>query len=248
MLRAERVAAALLRTWIGPVDPVPPGVGMVVRALRAAAAIVIRGWLRGYHRFTIVGLENLPQRGSFVMVANHCSHLDGLCLLSALPLKALHRAFPAAAADYFFNSTAGCAISRLVMNALPFHRGSGVRQSLCACRRLIGRQGSNPGNILILFPEGTRSTSGVLGSFRRGIGDVVAGSDVPVVPCHLNGTHAAWPKGTFLPRPRRLTLTIGPRRCYADVSRDKHTAELIADELREAVLALAPSHTGGVLP
>jgi 1-acyl-sn-glycerol-3-phosphate acyltransferase len=183
------------------------------------------------------------------MISNHSSHLDGLCLLSALPLSALHRAFPAAAADYFFNSVPGSVLSRLVINALPFHRDMSVRQSLNACRTLLdderptGAGRRNLGNVLILFPEGTRSTDGTIGPFRRGIGDLVAGSDVPVVPCHLDGAHAAWPKGTFLPRPRRLTLTIGPPLVFADAPRgDKHAAQHIADALRDAVLALGPSH------
>src|SRR5712691_9167680 len=73
---------------------------MLVYVLRSLAALTMRGWLRTYHRLEIVGRGNLPAEGSFVMVANHSSHLDALCLLSALPLKKLHRAFPAAAADY----------------------------------------------------------------------------------------------------------------------------------------------------
>lgn len=223
---------------------VPREQDVLCNALRAASAVVIRTWLRTYHRFTIVGRENLPVDGSFVMICNHSSHLDGLCLLSALPLAALHRAYPAAAADYFFNSVPGCFLSRLVINALPFHRDASVRQSLATCRALLregGRRG-NAGNVLILFPEGTRSTSGTVGPFRRGIGDLVAGCDVPVVPCHLDGAHAAWPKGTSFPRPRRLVLRIGTPLVYADAPRDKHTAQSIADELRNAALGLARLH------
>src|SRR5947209_2670628 len=77
---------------------------MLVYGVRSIAAILIRGWLRLYHRLTITGRENLPLDRSFVLVANHASHLDTLCLLSALPLGKLHRAFPAAARDYFFVS------------------------------------------------------------------------------------------------------------------------------------------------
>src|SRR5207248_1224486 len=75
--------------------------GMLVGGLRSLAAAVVRGWLRVYHRLTIVGQELLPADRSFVMVANHASHLDTLCLLSALPIARIHRAFPAAAKDYF---------------------------------------------------------------------------------------------------------------------------------------------------
>src|SRR5207248_1251992 len=75
---------------------------MLVYGLRLAAALACRGGLRLYHRLAISGRENLPRDGSFVLVANHASHLDVLCLLAALPLARIHRAFPAAAQDYFF--------------------------------------------------------------------------------------------------------------------------------------------------
>src|SRR6266446_10587502 len=138
---------------------------MLVYGLRSLAALIIRGWLLAYHRFEIVGLENLRDNGSFVMVANHASHLDTLCLLAALPLRKLHRAFPAAAQDYFFVNVPRLAIAAVVVNALPFARQTHIRHSLELCRQLL----ANPGNILILFPEGTRTATGRLGEFRAGI-------------------------------------------------------------------------------
>ena len=75
---------------------------MLIYGARAAAALIIRGWLRLYHGLKIVGRENLPRDGSFVLVANHASHLDTLCLLAAgthypiVPcyLHRTHEAFP----------------------------------------------------------------------------------------------------------------------------------------------------------
>src|SRR5687767_7788390 len=149
---------------------------MLVYALRSAASLAIRAWLLGYHRFEIIGREHLPTEGSFVLVANHSSHLDALCLLSALPLKKLHRAFPAAAADYFFESLPRIWIAAVAINALPFARQVHVRQSLSLCENLL----ANPGNVLIIFPEGTRSVTGKVGKFKSGIGMLLAGSQVPV--------------------------------------------------------------------
>src|SRR5260221_8190218 len=87
--------------------------------LRSAGAVTMRTLLATYFRLRIDGREHLPQRRSFVMVANHASHLDALCLLAALPLGKLHHAFPAAAADYFFQSPAAGALSGLFMNVPP---------------------------------------------------------------------------------------------------------------------------------
>ena len=143
---------------------------MLVYGARALAAFAIRVLLRVWHRIEISGKENLPAEGSFVMVANHASHLDTLALLAALPLSRLHHAFPAAAADTFFTSVPRIALATIAVNALPFHRKSRQKRSLDLCRALLG----NPRNVLILFPEGTRSATGEIGAFRPGVGGVTA--------------------------------------------------------------------------
>lgn len=209
---------------------------MIVYSLRSLAALGIRVWLRLYHRLEIIGRDNLPADGSFVLVANHTSHLDALCLLAALPLSKLHRAFPAAAQDYFFVNIPRLAVAAVVVNALPFSRHTHVRHSLEICRQLLAA----PGNILILFPEGTRSRDGSIGGFRPGIGLLVAGTRTPVMPCHLDGAFAAWPKSRALPRPRKLTLRLGPPLNFATYPDDKAAAQQIADKLRTAVLKLKP--------
>src|SRR5438270_10017438 len=131
---------------------------MLVYGARILAATIIRGWLRLYHRLEIIGRENLPTDRSFILVANHASHLDTLCLLAALPLGKLHRAFPAAAKDYFFVTTPRVLLAAIVTNALPFDRKLDPRQGLHLCGHLL----DNPGNVLIVFPEGTRSDTGEL--------------------------------------------------------------------------------------
>src|SRR5437899_2232718 len=207
---------------------------LMVHALRSAAALILRAWLRCYHRLSIEGKENLPLDQSFVLVANHSSHLDTLSLLSALPLSKLHRAFPAAAQDYFFVSTPRLAMAAIAVNALPFSREGNFRHSLELCFELL----SHPGNILILFPEGTRSTTGDIGPFKPGIGALVAGTKIPVVPCYILGGFRAWPKGKWIPRPYALQLRIGEPRSYAHLESGRDSSNLICRELRDAVIAL----------
>ena len=210
---------------------------MSVYALRSLAHFKLRAWLRLYHRFTIHGREHLPRGRSFVLVANHSSHLDALCLLASLPFKTLHRAFPAAAADYFFSSPPRTLFSSIFINALPFERQIQGGQSLAVCGELL----ANPGNVLILFPEGTRATDGRLGRFRSGVGRLVAGRDIPVVPCHLSGAHRAWPKGRAVPRPYRLMLRIGEPRSYGDRSDAREEVQEIVAALRDEVARLGKS-------
>jgi 1-acyl-sn-glycerol-3-phosphate acyltransferase len=208
---------------------------LLVFGLRSASAILIRAWLRAYHRLSIVGRDNLPPEGSYIIVANHASHLDTLAIISALPLGKLHRVFPAAAKDFFFESLPRTALVSILVNALPFDRQTHVRQSLNLCKAVL----ENPGNILVIYPEGTRSMTGEIGEFRPGISLLLAGSDLPVVPCCLKGTFGAWPKGARFPRPRKVRLLIGQPRRYTALKRGKEAAEAICRDLREAVLALA---------
>jgi 1-acyl-sn-glycerol-3-phosphate acyltransferase len=213
---------------------------MLVYGARAAAALAIRAWLRIYHRLEIDGRENLPRDKSFVLVANHASHLDTVVLQAALPLAKLHRTFSAAACDYFFERLPLIWVAAVIANALPFSRQVKVRQSLGLCRALL----QNPGNILILFPEGTRTPTGAPGRFKPGIGMLLAGSNTPVVPCHLAGAFAAWPKGRSLPRPSKLALRIGTPRTYAHLTSAKDGALSVAADLEHAVAALGPDVPG----
>jgi 1-acyl-sn-glycerol-3-phosphate acyltransferase len=211
---------------------------MLVYGLRSLVALIIRGLLRTYCRFEIVGGEHLRNNRSFVLVANHSSHLDTVCLLAGLPLRRLHRAFPAAAADYFFKSVPRTWIATVIVNALPFARQTQVRHSLAICRELL----ANAGNVLIIFPEGTRSKTGELQEFKPGIGTLVAGSDVAVLPCYLDGAFRAWPKGKRIPRPGRVRLIIGAPRTFEKMLPDKTASATIASELRAAVEELAQQY------
>jgi 1-acyl-sn-glycerol-3-phosphate acyltransferase len=205
---------------------------------RSVCALIIRGLLRIYNHFEITGHQNLRTNRSLVIVANHCSHIDTLCLLAALPLRKLHRAFPAAASDYFFQSVPRLWAAAILVNALPFARQTRVRQSLSLCRGLI----ANPGTILIIFPEGTRSTTGEVGEFKSGIGALVAGRDVAVAPCFIDGSFQAWPKGKRFPRPRKVRLVVGTPRNYRDRGTDKIDICAISAELRDAVNQLRPAN------
>ena len=211
---------------------------MLIYGLRSLGALIIRGLLRIYNHFEIIGHQNLRTNRSLVIVANHCSHIDTLCLLAALPLRKLHRAFPAAASDYFFQSVPRLWAAAILVNALPFGRQAYVRQSLSLCRDLL----ANPGTILIIFPEGTRSTTGEVGEFKSGIGALVAGRDVAVTPCFIHGSFQVWPKGKRFPRPRRVQLIVGMPRNYRDRGTDKIDICAITAELRDAVNQLRPTN------
>jgi 1-acyl-sn-glycerol-3-phosphate acyltransferase len=207
---------------------------MLSYAVRSVAALILRSWMRIYHRMRVDGREHLPDTGSYILVCNHTSHLDTMALLCSVPLRRIHRTFPAAAADYFFSSLPRSAVSAILINALPFDRKVNGAESLTVCSELL----KNDGNVLIIFPEGTRTTTGEMGRFRSGIGRLVVGTDLPVVPCHLSGGVKAWPKGAVFPRPRRLRLRLGEPRSFGHLEKNSESVREICQDLEERVAAL----------
>jgi 1-acyl-sn-glycerol-3-phosphate acyltransferase len=208
--------------------------GRAVSMLRGAIQLTMRGVFHSYNHLDIIGRENLPLETSFVMVCNHSSHLDAVCLLASLPLRRVNHAYPVAAADYFFSTPLRTMLSVIAVNGLPLDRHHGS-DGLDVCRQLLNA----PGNVLIIFPEGTRSCSGEIGRFRSGVSRLVAGTTTPVVPCHLSGAFEAWPKGSRLPRPAALRLRIGKPRTFPDVSSHNHAAiAAICSLLRDDVANL----------
>lgn len=227
----------LEKSFVNRLKDFPRRPDMLVYGTRMISAAAIRAWLRLYHRLEISGRENLPAAGSYVLIANHASHLDILCLLSGLPLGKLHHAFPAAAQDYFFVNIHRLMIATVVVNALPFNRLANPRQSIQACRMLL----ENEGNILVIFPEGTRSPSGEMSEFKPGTGLMLAGTSYPVVPCYLEGTHQGWPKGKWFPRPSKIRLRIGTPLSFSHLEPGKTSALEIGRLLQQAVIDLRDS-------
>ena len=174
--------------------------------------------------------ENLPAAGSFLIVANHCSHLDAPCILAALPLAKVHRAFPAAAKDYFFVSLPRVALAGVVVNALPFDRETHIRQSLALCQKLL----ATPGNILILFPEGclgNRRTGRIQAGHRPDAGrQRVSGGAVPIA----RGSPRIAERKLVPPAAAR-GIIVGKPRSYAHVKRGKDSALEIATDLHRAI-------------
>jgi len=196
--------------------------------------VVLKSLLQIFHRLQIEDRENLPKDGSFVLVANHSSHLDTLVLATALPWRTRSDAFPVAAGDTFFKTRMTAVLSTLFVNALPMWRRGAVNHSLTDLReRLAGDR-----CILIIFPEGTRSRDGTMGRFKSGLGMIVAGTRVPVVPCRLWGTFDAWPSGRRLPRPKRVRLKIGRPLEFEKIGNDRAGWDEIARNVEAAVLKL----------
>jgi 1-acyl-sn-glycerol-3-phosphate acyltransferase len=211
--------------------------GWVGTLLHGFWRLLARLYFRLWHRLTIVGREHLPAEPPYLVIANHTSHLDAPAIGCALPLRHAGRTHALAAGEVFFDTLAGATVVASVLNAFPVWRGRTKRGELAALRdRLQETRG-----IFVAFPEGTRSRDGLLQPFKGGLGALVAGSEVPVVPCHIDGAYAALPPQRGWPRPKRITLTFGPPLRFAELPNRLVGWREVAERMEQAVRALAPT-------
>jgi 1-acyl-sn-glycerol-3-phosphate acyltransferase len=204
-----------------------------------AAANLLRDlfeiFVRLYVRPRVSGAEHLPTAGAWILASNHASHADTAVLYTAVPRRLQGRLLAAAAQDYFFSGGPRQRAARILFNAIPVDRESpGRRDPLRHVARAL-REGYG----VLIYPEGTRSRSGQIGSFRAGIGRLIAQFPAaPVIPALLEGTDAVMPKGNSLPAPRSVRVTFGaPLHISADIEQ-RATWQAAANQVRAAVLGL----------
>jgi long-chain acyl-CoA synthetase len=146
-----------------------------------------------------------------------------------------------AAKDYFFEDPVKRAYFENFTNLVPMERHGSLRESLRLAGEVI-RQGW----ILLIFPEGTRSETGVMTDFKPSIGYLALHHGVDVLPMYLDGTYDAMPKGALLPQRKKIAAHMGPvvtvealRAAVASLPRSEHYREA-ARVVEAAVRRLAP--------
>lgn len=210
--------------------------GLIATALHWLWWSFVRMYLNVWHGLKVVGRENLPKDPPFVLVANHASHLDALVLAAPLDLRLRDQIFPIAAGDVFFTNPAISAFAALMLNALPMWR---KRCGPHALAELKSRLIDEP-CCYILFPEGQRSRTGEMLPFKAGLGMMLAGTNVPVVPCYLYGCFEALRPETRWPVRHPIKICIGPPLTFGSVGNNRAGWEQIATDLQAAVRALGP--------
>ncbi len=186
----------------------------LVQPLRTLLRTGQRGIYESLLDVRVTGRALIPRNRPVLVVTNHCSHIDMGLVKTALgdygeDMVAL------AAADYFFEGhPVWVAYFDQLTNLKPLARGTSYRQSL---RQAIDAVRS--GRVVLIFPEGGRQGDGVLKDFKALVGKLILETGVDVLPMYLWGTHDALPKGSFLPRGRKVGAKIGPPVAFDDLAR-----------------------------
>ncbi len=185
----------------------------VVRVGRALLRSGMRNLYDRYLDTKVTGRAYVPPFGGYIIAANHASHLDmGLCKYA---LGEHGDAVVALAAkDYFFDDPVRKAYFENFTNLVPMERFGSLRESLKLASDVL-RQGY----VLLIFPEGTRSDTGVMADFKPSLGYLAMTNKCGILPMYLSGTYEAMPKGDYLPkRGAEVAAHVGPFLAPAEVA------------------------------
>jgi 1-acyl-sn-glycerol-3-phosphate acyltransferase len=183
----------------------------------------------------VTGREHLPLKGPAIVAANHSSHVDTLLLLAIFPSRAVARVRPVAAADYFLRDPVIGWFSRRVIGIVPVAKlKAGLRTQeggedvLAPARAALAA-----GDIVVVFPEGTRGDGDELGQLKSGVARLAeAFPEAPVTPVWIQGAGRVLPKGEAIPAPLNCAVLAGEPIAWEG---DRHA---FMARLREALLAL----------
>lgn len=142
-----------------------------------------------FFHWQVRGSENIPKTGGVLICANHISNLDPPVIATAVP-RALHYM---AKEELFRVWGFGRIIRNL--NAFPVRRGSADRTAIRTALGLL-----IAGEVVGIFPEGTRSKTGVLGNPEPGVSLIAARAGVPIVPAAITGTNQFFRNGKIFPQ------------------------------------------------
>lgn len=186
-----------------------------------------------FFRGEVVGIDNLPKHGGFLLAANHASHLDppmiGCQISRQIAYFARKTLWKGGISSWWLDS----------VGVIPVDRDSG--QDVGAIKRVLKALKQERG--LILFPEGTRTTDGRLQPAKAGVGFMACKTQVPVVPVRIFGSFEAFGKGRKLRLGTPVTVVFGkPMQPsdYDDPKAGKDRAQLASERIMAEIARLQP--------
>ncbi|MCA9136663.1 MAG: AMP-binding protein [Planctomycetales bacterium] len=168
---------------------------------------LFRPMLAVVYRKRIVGLENLPRQGGYLIVSNHVSWIDGIVILWMMP-RNVRFVVDGTNFGSGFAKWLAAAFDTILMVSNP----KSIARALKSAREAL-----SDGDVVGIFPEGTITRTGQLQAFKPGMSKILKGNDAPVVPVYLDGMWGSifsFSGGKFFFKwpdkfRRRLTLYIG---------------------------------------
>ena len=187
---------------------------------RYAIKLLLNIMFKLYGRISVSGLENLPEKGPYIIASNHLSLVDGPSIMAAIPLRVGSQTFFLGTTEFF----GGPVMSKIakVIQVIPVDMETRLYRALQLSSYVLRQR-----KILCIFPEGSRSRDGNIKEFKKGVGIIAKELGVPLVPVAINGTYQMMASGKIFPRPARVSVSFGKQvypgeKDYGEIVRSLH--------------------------
>lgn len=200
---------------------------MVYQIAKLIFPPIIRIWIK-----EVNGLENVPKEGPFIIAANHMSYMDHMiimCTLVPYLNRKIHHLAKKEHFDNFFKKS-----WHTWAGAVPMDRQRGGKKALKWAINSL-----KDGKIIAIHPEGTRSLTGNLQRAKTGVARLALAAKVPIVPVGLIGTFEILPKGEYIPKLKKATMSIGKPMHLEKYYGKKITKKLLRDITGSVMVEIA---------
>ena len=202
---------------------------VIARAVTITSRIVCLGIAKIAFRLHIEGEEFIPRTGPTILAANHASFIDPIVIMVSVrrPVRfmAKQELFRVPLVGWLIRQFGTFPINRNRINLQAFKQAASILEA---------------GEVIAIFPEGTRGDGSELRPAKPGIGLIAARSGAPVIPVLHQGTGKVLPKGAWFPRPYRIVIKFGPPLRFGEghIGKRQEQAELFTQTIMEKIAAL----------
>src|SRR3954469_23888779 len=197
---------------------------------------VLQPFFHVWFRLSRIGREHIPAAGPAIIASNHRSFLDPF-VIAVMARRPIY--FVAKKELFLFHPVVSWLLSAL--GAFPIDRGASDQESMATARAILDR-----GDVVLMFPEGTRIRPGALGRPKRGVGRLALETGAPVVPVAIIGTEAV--RRGWRVRPHKVRVRVGRALTFPQVQAPSRTlATAVTDRIWPNVM-LQWEWLGGLPP
>ncbi len=177
--------------------------GLQNKLLTAIICGIMYLFFKIFSRLKIQGIRNLKnQKLPFLICPNHASFFDGFIVAGAAKFTTQINLFFLGYSGYFKHPLVGWALkgARLIAIDPTINLTDAMQASGLVLRN---------NKALCIFPEGERSIDGRIKTFKKGVGILIKETGATVIPCYIQGSFEAWPRGKDIPLPRPIKIIFG---------------------------------------
>ena len=186
--------------------------------------VLCRFWFGAILRTKVIGAENIPKNGAFILAANHVSNWDPPFLGAFIDREVNYMG-----KEELFKNPVMAAICR-ALHVFPVKRGAADKTAIKTAIKIL-----KDGKCLGIFPEGTRSKTGKLDKAEAGVSLIAAMTKAPIIPAAIINTEKIFSREKFLPK---LAVVYGTPIKFSGSTKDKEALENFAQSLMKEIAKL----------